>query len=84
MTKPILLALLVWDCEANYKINEHNQLVIHFNEEQTSGVVASLAPLLPVRRELLIRAIAGRMDHEWIDEIPPDIPLEADGPESTN
>lgn len=78
------LQVLYWSQISDAEINEHNQLVIHFNEEQTSGVVASLAPLLPARRELLGRAIAGRIDHEWIDEDSPDPPLETDDPQSAN
>lgn len=55
------LRLLHWSEITAAEINSRKELVLHFNEEKTSGVVASLAPLLPSRRILLERAIAGRM-----------------------
>lgn len=36
-------------------------LTLHFNEEQTSGIKASLLPIAPAQRPLLVRAIEGRM-----------------------
>jgi hypothetical protein len=65
------LQVLYWSEIADAEVNESNQLVIHFNEEQTAGVVASLAPLAPTRRTLLEQAIAGRMDFEWVEVSPP-------------
>lgn len=56
------LQVLYWSQIADAEVNDRNQLVIHFNEEQTAGVVASLSPILPARRKLLAHAIEGRMD----------------------
>ena len=55
------MQVLYWSQIANAEVSEANQLVIHFDHRENSGVVASLAPLLPARRKLLARAIMGRM-----------------------
>ena len=55
------LQVLYWSQISEAEVNERNELVIHLDENRSSGVVASLAPILPVRRKLLARAIAGRM-----------------------
>ena len=64
------LQILYWSQISDAEVNEHEELVIHLNEDQTSGVVASLSPLLPVRRKLLAHAIAGRMDGKRLEETP--------------
>ena len=64
------LQILYWAQISEAEVNEHDELVIHLNEDKTSGVVASLAPLLPDRRKLLARAIAGRMDDKRLDAAP--------------
>ena len=61
------LQVLYWSQIADSELNDRNELVIHFNEEQTSGVVASLAPITPSRRILLERAIKGRMQYDWVE-----------------
>lgn len=65
------LQVLYWSQIADAEINENQQLVIHFNEEQSAGVVASLTPISPARRILLERAIEGRMDFDWVEVSPP-------------
>ena len=55
------LQVLYWSQIAAAEVNEREQLVIHFNEDRTSGIVASLAPIAAGRRELLEYAIEGRM-----------------------
>lgn len=58
------LQVLYWSEIAAAEVNERKQLVVHFNQERTSGVVASLAPILSKKRALLARAIEGRMHAE--------------------
>ena len=55
------LQVLYWSEIADAEVDEHEQLVIHFDAEHTKGVVASLAPVLRNRRPLLKRAIDGRI-----------------------
>ena len=64
------LQILYWSQISDAEVNKHDELVIHLNEDKTSGVVASLSPLLPVRRKLLARAIAGRMDDKRMEANP--------------
>ncbi len=61
------LQVLYWSQIADAEVTERKQLVIHLNEEQTAGVVASLFPILPARRKLLARAIEGRMDSDSVE-----------------
>lgn len=55
------LQVVSWSQIAAAEFNERNQLVLHFDGQRTSGIVASLAPLAPNRRKLLQRAVEGRM-----------------------
>ena len=58
------MQVLYWSQIARAEVLHPSRLVIHFDNKETSGVVASLSPLLPSRRKLLACAIAGRMkDH---------------------
>lgn len=65
------LQVLYWSEIADAEVNDQDQLVIHFNEERTSGIVASLTPLRTRQRVLLDHAIEGRMEEggvEYLDE----------------
>jgi hypothetical protein len=58
------LRVIYWSEISQAGIDEFNRLVIHLSGEQSSGVIASLKPLLPRQRELLAGAIDGRMTKE--------------------
>jgi hypothetical protein len=55
------LQVIYWSEIAAAEVNARNQLVIHFNKDRSSGVVASLSPIAPTKRALLKHAIEGRM-----------------------
>lgn len=55
------MQVLYWSQISKAEVSQLKRLVIHFDDGETSGVVASLTPLLPARRKLLARAITGRM-----------------------
>ena len=62
------LQVFYWSQIADAEVNLRDQLVLHFNQERTSGVVASLAPIPSRRRDLLAHAIDGRMDERDAEE----------------
>jgi hypothetical protein len=56
------LQVLYWSEIAHAEIDpQQSFLTLHFNEEQTSGIKASLRPIAKAQRPLLARAIEGRM-----------------------
>ena len=56
------LQVLYWTEIAHAEVSEdHSLLILHFNEERTSGIKATLRPLAKAQRPLLARAIEGRM-----------------------
>lgn len=65
------LRVIYWSDIADAEINARGDLVLHFNENRSAGVVASLAPLLPAKRSLLARAVEGRMKETGATD-PPD------------
>lgn len=68
------LQVLYWSEIADAEVSEAGRLVIHFDEERTSGIIASLAPLPPVHRDLLAEAIEGRMVEREEKESPDTAP----------
>jgi len=58
------LRVVYWSEISHAEIDELNRLVIHFSGERSSGIIASLKPLLPRQRHLLAKAIDGRMSED--------------------
>lgn len=52
------LQLIYWSEVADAEVS-HKQLILHFNEEKKSGIVASLAPIPKKQRILLREAVLG-------------------------
>ena len=55
------LQVIYWTQIAAAEVKD-GKLVLHFSEQKNSGVVASLHPIPPQQRELLKRAVEGRME----------------------
>jgi len=56
------LQIIYWSEIAHAEVSpDRSLLILHFNQEQTSGIKASLRPLAATQRPLLARAIEGRM-----------------------
>jgi hypothetical protein len=56
------LLVLYWSEIDHAEVSDdHRTLTIHYNKDRTSGLQATLAPILAAKRPLLARAIEGRM-----------------------
>ncbi|MDE0826076.1 MAG: hypothetical protein OSA48_04625 [Akkermansiaceae bacterium] len=56
------LQVIYWSEIAHAEVSpDRSLLILHYNEEQTAGIKASLRPLAAAQRPLLARAIKGRM-----------------------
>ena len=60
------LQVIYWTQIAAAEVKD-GKLVLHFSEQKNSGVVASLHPIPPQQRELLKRAVEGRMEQRAAD-----------------
>ena len=62
------LNLIYWSELDDADFNEEDTLLkLHYNKEQTAGVVLSLRPILEKQRPLLKKAIQGRIDEKKKD-----------------
>tara|TARA_B100000614_G_scaffold88094_1_gene79570 strand:- start:109 stop:345 length:237 start_codon:yes stop_codon:yes gene_type:complete len=58
------LRVIYWSEISRVEIDELNRLRICLSGNPSSGIIASLKPLLPRQRDLLAEAIGGRMSQE--------------------
>ena len=69
------LLIIYWSEIHHAEISdEMSKLVIHFNDEKTAGVVASLSPIAKLKRPLLQRAIEGTMANRRVGAVPASSP----------